>query len=129
MLHQPSHGGPDYQRQDTTGLLAVNRGGNTVLYAAIGTRGTPTPVQPDLIAPAPTRCTAAMPASGCPASWALLNGGWPANTGNGVTNNGTDIGRIELAVAPSDSNVLYAMAASPASRNVLGVAQRDGGTS
>ncbi len=127
----PFHSGPDYQRQDTTGLLAVNRGGNTVLYAAIGTRGTPTPVQPDLDRTGANAVyPAAMPASGCPASWALLNSGWPANTGNGVTNNGTDIGRIELAVAPSDSTVLYAMAASSASRNVLGVwRSADGGTS
>ena len=37
------------QRQDVTGLLAIDGGGGTTkLYAAIGTRGIPTPVQPDL---------------------------------------------------------------------------------
>jgi len=36
------------QRQDTTGLIAINNAGTTLLYAAIGTRGTATPVQPDL---------------------------------------------------------------------------------
>jgi hypothetical protein len=103
------------QRQDTTGLLAVNQGaGMTRLYAAVGVRGGPTGVQPDLDQTGANGVYRTdMPTSGCPANWTLLNNGWPANTGNG-TPGGTNIGRIELAVAPSDASVLYAMAGSSA---------------
>ncbi len=45
------------------------------------------------------------------ADWTLLNNGWPANTGNGVAG-ATQIGRLELAVAPSDTQTLYAMVSS-----------------
>lgn len=110
------------QRQDTTGLLAIDLGASTELIAAIGTRGTPTPVQPDLAnngANGVYRAT--MPASGCPASWNLLNNNWPANTGNGVSG-ATTVGRIELAVAPSNNQVLYAMISDTNLENgVLGV--------
>src|SRR6185369_3767177 len=103
--------GPSAQRQDVTGLLAVNAGsGVTRLYAAIGTRGAPTPVQPDLGNNGANGVyRTAMPASGCPvvANWTLLDNNWPAGIGNGVAG-GTTIGRIELAVAPSNPNRIYA---------------------
>ncbi len=96
------------QRQDTTGLLAIDAGATTTLIAAIGTRGSPTPVQPDLDRNGANGVYRAdMPVSGCPTGWALLNNNWPAGTGNGVTA-GTANGRVEIAVAPSDSQVLYA---------------------
>lgn len=107
--------GASAQRQDTTGLLALDQGGTTVLYVAIGTRGAPTPVQPDLGrngANAVYRAT--MPAPGtCPAlaDWTLLADHWPAATGNGVAG-ATQIGRIELAAAPGDAQTLYAMVSS-----------------
>ncbi|MGA9421538.1 MAG: DUF11 domain-containing protein [Rhodanobacteraceae bacterium] len=106
--------GADPQRQDGTGLLALDNGGTTILYVAIGTRGAPTPVQPDLGhngANGVYRTT--MPTSGCPAvaDWTLLNNGWPAGTGNGVAG-ATQIGRLELAAAPSDPQTLYAMLSS-----------------
>jgi hypothetical protein len=99
------------QRQDTTGLLAVNKGGGlTWLYAAIGTRGGPTPVQPDLDRTGANGIyRSTMPVSGCPAQWTLLNNGWPAGLGNGVAG-ATNIGRMELAIAPTDNSILYAMA-------------------
>ncbi len=114
--------GAGAQRQDTTGLLAVNNAGITTLYAAIGTRGSPTPVQPDLGKNGANGVyRATMPASGCPASWTLLNSGWPANTGNG-TAGATSVGRIELAVAPSDHQTLYALVSDTTTTNgVLGV--------
>jgi uncharacterized repeat protein (TIGR01451 family) len=106
--------GANAQRQDGTALLAVDDGGTTRLYVGIGTRGAPTPVQPDLGnngANGVYRAT--MPASGCPAvtDWTLLANGWPAATGNG-TAGGTQNGRLELAVAPTDPQTLYAMVSS-----------------
>ncbi len=96
------------QRQDTTGLLAIDAGATTTLIAAIGTRGAPTPVQPDLDRNGANGVyRAQLPTSGCPVGWALLNDNWPAGTGNGVTA-GTSNGRIEIAAAPSDPQVLYA---------------------
>ena len=111
------------QRQDTTALLAVNRAGTTYLYAGVGTRGTATPVQPDLGnngANGVYRITT-MPVSGCPAvaAWSLLATGFPAGTGNGTAN--ASRGRLELAVAPSDPLTLYAMFANVTSKGILGV--------
>ncbi len=110
------------QRQDTTGLLAVNRGGTTVLYAAVGTRSQPTAVQPDLVnngANGVYRTN--MPASGCPAvaNWTLLNNGFPSGTGNGTPN--TARGRLEIAIAPSDPLTLYAMFANPSNSGITGI--------
>lgn len=97
------------QRQDTTGLIAVDEGATTRLYAAIGTRGGVTPVQPDLDQKGANGVySTTVPASGCPASWTLLNNGWPAGTGNGVAT-ANNVGRIELAIAPTNPQVLYAM--------------------
>ena len=125
--------GTGAQRQDTTGLLAVNNGGTTTLFAGIGTRGQPTPVQPDLGNNGANGVyRTAMPASGCPASWTLLaDSSWPAGTGNGVAG-ATQLGRLELAVAPTDPQTLYAMVSSTnlGSGGVLGIWKTtDGGTS
>lgn len=117
------------QRQDITALLAIRVGGVTRLYAAVGTRGNPTPVQPDLgLIGANGVYRTIMPTSGCPApgDWTLLANGWPAGTGNGSPS-GKTLGRIELAVAPSDPNRLYAMAAHTTNGNVLGVWRSDDG--
>jgi uncharacterized repeat protein (TIGR01451 family) len=117
------------QRQDMTGLLAVDRGGSTVLYAAVGTRGQPTPVQPDLVNNGANGVyRAAMPTSGCPAvaSWTLLANGFPAGTGNGTPN--TARGRLEIAVAPSDTMTLYAMFSNPSTSGITGIYKTtDGG--
>jgi uncharacterized repeat protein (TIGR01451 family) len=121
--------GPTPQRQDMTGLVAVDQAGSTVLYAAVGTRGLPTPVQPDLVNNGANGVyRAAMPSSGCPAvaDWTLLNNGFPAGTGDGTPN--TTRGRLEIAVAPSDSLTLYAMFANVTTRGILGVYKTtDGG--
>ncbi len=114
--------GPSAQRQDMTGLIAVDLGTTTTLYAAVGTRGTPTPVQPDLGKNGANGVyQTTMPASGCPAdgSWTLRNTGWPAGTGDG--NPSTTRGRIELAIAPSNNQIMYAMVADVTTRNVNSV--------
>jgi hypothetical protein len=101
------------QRQDITGLMVHDNGADTLLYAAVGTRGFNTTVQPDLnLNGANAIYSTTMPASGCPASWNLLNTGWPAGTGGGVPYPTNTIGRIELAMAPSDHDVIYAQVAS-----------------
>ncbi|WP_257385415.1 WD40/YVTN/BNR-like repeat-containing protein [Tahibacter caeni] len=114
--------GPDAQRQDITGLIAVDLGATTTLYAAVGTRGIPTPVQPDLGKNGANGLyQTTMPASGCPAdaAWTLRNTGWPAGIGSGALS--ATISRIEIAVAPSDNQVMYAMIADATSRNVNAV--------
>jgi uncharacterized repeat protein (TIGR01451 family) len=110
------------QRQDVTGLIPVSNGdGTTRLYVAIGTRGSPTPVQPDLVNTGSNGVykLAVIPASGCPAigDWTLLNSGWPAGQGNGVAG-ATPIGRIEIAVAPSLSSRMYAEAEDTATKKI-----------
>lgn len=119
------------QRQDTTGLIAVNNAGSTRLYAAIGTRGSATPVQPNLDQKGANGVySTTVPASGCPVSWALLNNNWPAGTGNGSPT-ATNVGRIELAIAPTNSQVLYAMVSNGTTlgSGVLGVWKTsDGGS-
>lgn len=117
------------QRQDMTGLLAVNRSGSTVLYAAVGTRGLPTPVQPDLANNGANGVYRAnMPTSGCPAvaDWTLLTNGFPAGTGSGAPN--TSRGRLEIAVAPTNPLILYAMFTDVTTRGILGIYKTlDGG--
>jgi uncharacterized repeat protein (TIGR01451 family) len=114
--------GAGEQRQDTTGLLAVNRSGTTYLYAGVGTRGNATPVQPNLNKNGANGVyRAVMPANGCPAvgDWTLLASGFPAGTGNGTPN--TSRGRLELAAAPSDPLTLYAMFSNVTGNGILGI--------
>lgn len=99
------------QRQDMTGLIVRDDGSTTTVFAAVGTRGFPTAVQPDLgMTGANGVYSSTVPASGCPASWNLLNNGWPAGTGDGNPANDL-VGRIDLAIAPSNTDVLYAQVA------------------
>lgn len=121
----------DSQRQDTTGLLVADNGSSTDLYAAIGTRGHNTPVQPDLdLNGANGIYKTTYPASGCPASWSLIStsaNGWPAGTGEGIPFPDNSLGRIDLAMAPSDNEVIYAQLADVTSRAVRGVWRTDDG--
>jgi hypothetical protein len=100
------------QRQDVTGLLVADNGTSTDLYAAVGARGFATPVQANLDqngANGIYRTT--VPASGCPASWTLVStpaNGWPAGTGGGTPFPTNTLGRIDVAMAPSNRNVIYA---------------------
>ncbi len=105
----PYSSGSTRQRQDITALEAVNSAGNTLLYAAVGTRGSATPVQPDLdLNGANGLYRANVPTTGCPIDWQLLtrpNNGWPAGVGAGAPF--APIGRMELAISASNPNVLY----------------------
>lgn len=122
------------QRQDTTGLELIDRGSSTQVIAAIGTRGFNTPVQPDLDQNGANGLyDATLPASGCPTDWALISrsdNGWPAGTGGGTPYPSNTMGRIDIAVAPSDPDVIYAQVAAIPSRGQLGVWRSiDGGVS
>ncbi|MGB0134606.1 WD40/YVTN/BNR-like repeat-containing protein, partial [Dokdonella sp.] len=119
------------QRQDITGLITQDMGGGaTRVFAAVGTRGNPTTVQPDLAnlgANGVYRAT--LPATGCPATgdWTLLDTGWPAGTGDGNPA-GKVLGRIELADSPSNPSTIYAMGSDAPTSGVLGVWRtNDGG--
>ncbi len=122
----------DSQRQDITGLLVTDLGKMTKIYAAVGTRGFNTTVQPDLnLNGANAVYSTSFPTSGCPDSWSLLNTGWPAGTGGGTPYPTNTIGRVELAMAPSDANIIYAQVASisPAGGHLGVWKTTNGGTS
>lgn len=120
------------QRQDITGLLTFDNGNATELLVAVGTRGGPTPVQPDLDQNGANGIYAGtLPASGCPADFQLISradNGWPAGTGAGTANG--PLGRVELARAPTNPDILYAEVVSPTSLDFMGVwRSSDGGIS
>jgi hypothetical protein len=110
------------QRQDITGLIMRDDGATTTMIAAVGTRGYATAVQPDLGNNGANGIySATVPASGCPAGWTLLStpaNGWPQGTGGGIgcqpvgttdcLATANKLGRIDLAIAPSDPHVMYA---------------------
>src|SRR5215208_1715016 len=130
------------QRQDITGLELSNVGGVTRVLAAVGTRGFATPVQYDLDQNGANGIyTATMPASGCPSFTSVAsnsNGfvfgtavaGSPYSTGAnmnagsgtpyGGLGAGNQLGRIDLGVAPSNPNVIYAQVGSIAANNNTG---------
>jgi hypothetical protein len=131
------------QRQDITGLELSNMGGGvTRVVAAVGVRGFATPVQYDLDHNGANGIySGTMPASGCPsfssiagnangfvfgtavsgspyATGASLNAG--SGTPYGGLGVGNQIGRIDLGVAPSNPNVIYAQVQSIAANNNTG---------
>jgi uncharacterized repeat protein (TIGR01451 family) len=124
------------QRQDITGLELTNVSGTTRILAAVGTRGFATPVQYNLDQNGANGLyKGTMPASGCPTDFSLItrndNGfvfgtlvsGSPYATGNllnagsgtpygGNISTGTQLGRMDIAVAPSNPNYIYAQVGS-----------------
>jgi uncharacterized repeat protein (TIGR01451 family) len=124
------------QRQDITGLELTNIGGTTRILAAVGTRGFATPVQYNLDQNGANGLyKGTIPASGCPTDFALItsnaNGfnygaavtGSPYLTGanmnagtgtpyGGNTTTGNQLGRMDIAVAPSNPNYIYAQVGS-----------------
>lgn len=122
------------QRQDITGLEIIDTGSASEMIVAVGTRGHNTTVQPDLDQSGANGIyRGSIPASGCPTDFALISradNGWPAGTGGGVGFPTNLLGRIDIAVAPSDSDVIYAEVASPSTRGLHGVwRSTDGGVS
>lgn len=137
------------QRQDITGLELTNMGGGvTRVLAAIGTRGFATPVQYDLGAQGANGIyMATMPASGCPTFTSIArndNGfvfgtqvaaspyttGAPMNAGSGTpwssSTVGNQLSRVDLAVAPSNPNVIYAQAGSISANTASGCGNTSG---
>jgi hypothetical protein len=117
------------QRQDITGLELSNVGGTTRILAAVGVRGIATTVQYNLNQNGANGIyKGTMPTSGCPSDFAPITtnaNGWtigatlmnatsgvPCNMPIGGTvcasQNTNKLGRIDIAVAPSNPNVIYA---------------------
>jgi hypothetical protein len=129
-----STNGFNTQRQDITGLELSNMDGTTRIIAAVGVRGFATTVQSDLGNNGANGLYGAnMPSSGCPTFNSIAsnaNGfvygdavtgspystGANMNAGSGVMyanpTTGDQLGRIDIAVAPSNPNVIYAQVQS-----------------
>ncbi len=138
------------QRQDITGLELTNAGGGvTRILAAVGVRGFATTVQYDLGANGANGLyRGTMPTSGCPNDFTLVsrnnNGfvfgtsvtGSPYSTGanmNGGSGNpwvntttGNQLGRMDIAIAPSNPNYIYAQVGSIAPNNNTGCGNTNG---
>ncbi|HEY0377664.1 MAG TPA: Ig-like domain repeat protein [Pyrinomonadaceae bacterium] len=138
------------QRQDITGLELSNIGGTTRILAAVGTRGFATPVQYNLDQNGANGLYGGtLPASGCPSDFTLLtrndNGfiygttiaGSPYATGNllnagtgtpygGNISTGNQLGRMDITVAPSNPNYIYAQVGSIAANNNVGCGNTSG---
>ena len=123
------------QRQDITGLELSNMGGGTTrIIAAVGVRGFATTVQYDLDQNGANGLYSAnVPSSGCPTFSSIAsnaNGfvygtavtnspyttGAPMNAGSGTKysnpTTGDQLGRIDIAVAPNNPQVIYAQVQS-----------------
>lgn len=105
------------QRQDVTSLIAIDTGGGTDVIAAVGSIGRYSGVRYDLTENGANGLyRTAMPAGGCPASWALISrpdNGWPTGTGSGVPytqTGGNPLRRLDLALAPNDPATIYVQA-------------------
>jgi len=129
-------------RQDITALELSNMGsGVTRILAAVGVRGFATTVQYNLNQNGANGIyTANMPASGCPSFTSIAGNGngfryqstatsaYPANAnmnaGSGTayvnSSTGNQLGRIDMAVAPTNVNVIYAQVGSITANNNSG---------
>ncbi|MDQ6739973.1 MAG: hypothetical protein M3021_06320, partial [Actinomycetota bacterium] len=106
------------QRQDVTDMFAITRTNSlSDLFVAVGSRGYSTTVQYNLAENGANGIyKVTFPSSGCPVNWSLIsrgNNGWPAGTGSGIPQyrpGGDQAGRINIAVAHSNHNYIYAEA-------------------
>lgn len=136
------------QRQDITGLELSNISGSTRIIAAVGVRGFATTVQYDLGSNGANGIyNATMPASGCPTFSSIAgnaNGfvfgtsvtgsaystGANMNAGSGnpyvSVSSGNQLGRINIAIAPSNPNVIYAQVQSIAGNSNSGCGNSSG---
>lgn len=123
------------QRQDVTGMETRDMGSTTDLIVAIGTRGTETEVQQNLNQNGANGIyRISWPGSGCPGGWTLIStpaNGWPVGTGSGINNEqagGNVLGRIDMAIAASNPDVIYAQVQgvlAPDTHNLLGLWRTD----
>ncbi len=136
-------------RQDITGLELTNVSGTTRILAAVGVRGFATTVQYNLDQNGANGLyKGTMPVGGCPSDFALVtrndNGfvfgnsvtgsayatGASMNAGSGTPYGGVGVGvqngRMDIAVAPSNSNYIYAQVGSIASNSNSGCGSTSG---
>ena len=108
-------------RQDITGLALSDVGGSTRIIAAVGVRGYATTVQYNLDQNGANGIyKGTLPASGCPTDFAPIttnaNGWTNLNAASGVAYltpaTGNQLGRVDIAVAPSNPNYIYAQVQS-----------------
>ncbi len=108
-------------RQDITGLELSNVSGTTRIIAAVGVRGFASTVQYNLDQNGANGIyKGTLPASGCPTDFTSIatnaNGWAGLNAGSGVARvdatTGDQLGRIDIAVAPSNANYIYAQVQS-----------------
>ncbi len=139
----------DTQRQDITGLELTNIGGVTRIVTAVATRGFATAVQIGLERNGANGIyKGTMPISGCPVDFTLVsrndNGfvfgtqvpGSPYTTGQALHAGsgtpyaslgvGNQLGRIDLAIAPSNPNYIYAQVTSIAPNSAGGCGNASG---
>lgn len=138
------------QRQDITGLELTDMGGGvTRILAAVGVRGFATTVQYNLDQNGANGIySGSIPASGCPSDFTLIsrstNGfifgdavsGSPYASGDilspgagipyGGVGMGNQLGRIEIAVAPTNRNYIYAQVQSIAPNDNPSCAKKPG---
>jgi hypothetical protein len=122
-------------RQDITGLALIDNGAATSIIAAVGVRGYATSVQYNLNQNGANGIyKGTLPASGCPSDFASITtnaNGWTAlNATSGTAyvsaSVGNQAGRIDIAVAPSDSNYIYAQVQSIRPNNNAGCGNANG---
>ena len=122
-------------RQDITGLALTDTGTSTRIIAAVGVRGFATTVQYNLNQNGANGIyKGTMPASGCPGDFTPITtnaNGWTginAASGTAYVNptTGNQSGRIDLAVAPSNSNYIYAQIQSIAPNSNSGCGNTSG---
>jgi Dockerin type I domain len=108
-------------RQDITGLALTDTGTSTRIIAAVGVRGFATTVQYNLNQNGANGIyKGTIAASGCPGDFVSIasnaNGWTGLNAGSGVAYvnsiTGDQLGRVELALAPSNPNYIYAQVQS-----------------
>ena len=108
-------------RQDITGLALTDTGSSTRIIAAVGVRGFATTVQYNLNQNGANGIyKGTIPANGCPSDFVSIasnaNGWTGLNAGSGVAYvnsiTGDQLGRVELALAPSNPNYIYAQVQS-----------------
>jgi hypothetical protein len=123
------------QRQDITGLALIDTGSSTRIIAAVGVRGFATTVQYNLNQNGANGIYAGtIPASGCPVDFTPITtnlNGWSGlnpTSGTAFVNSttGNQLGRIDIAVAPSNSNYIYAQVQSIAPINDSGCGNAQG---